>query len=99
MSRLRLSPIETKALASAVGELDAHVFVFGSRTSREARGGDVDILVVPRTDTFSDYRVSQQVTVAFQRVCDEKVDVVVLPRRMDEGQRAFFRSIKKVRVR
>ena len=59
----------------------------------------MDILVIPAVDEFSDYRVSQQVALAFQRVCEEKVDVVVLPRRMNEGQRAFFRSIKKVRIK
>lgn len=99
LNALRLSPVEKRALVSALHGLDVQAYVFGSRTLAEARGGDVDILVIPYARDYSDYRVSQQVVVAFQRVCEEKVDVVVLPRRMNEGQRAFFRTIKKVRVK
>src|SRR5271157_642850 len=92
ISLLRLSPIEQEALVSALGSLEGQAYVFGSRTDKESKGGDVDVLVIPSADKFSDYRVSQQVTLAFQRVCEEKVDVVVLPRKMNERQRAFFRS-------
>ncbi len=99
LKTLRLSPVEKRALVSAPHGLDAQAYVFGSRTLAEASGGDVDILVIPYARDYSDYRVSQQVVVAFQRVCEEKVDVVVLPRRMNEGQQAFVRTIKKVRVK
>lgn len=99
MDQLRLSTIERKALEVALQGLDGEAYVFGSRTSLESKGGDVDILVIPDAQNFSEYRLSQQIALAFQSVCEEKVDVVVLPRKMDEGQQAFYRTIKKVRVR
>ncbi len=96
---VRLSGIERDALSYAVRDLDAEVYVFGSRTSPGAKGGDVDLLVIPRRADFSPYRLSQRVTLDFQKVCEEKVDVVVFPRAMNAEQAAFFRTISKVRVK
>lgn len=99
LDSLRLSPVEKRALAVALHGFEGRAYVFGSRTVAEARGGDVDILVIPSQEEYSDYRVSQRLAVAYQRVCEEKVDVVVLPARMDARQRAFFRTIRKVRIK
>lgn len=47
LDELRLSDIEKKALTSAISDVEGEVYVFGSRTSKEARGGDIDILIIP----------------------------------------------------
>ncbi len=99
LDTLRLSALEKQALTTAIGDLEAEVYVFGSRTSLEPRGGDVDLILIPEAGSFSTYRLSQLVSVRFQMICEEKVDVVVLPREMTEAQASFFRTVPKVRVK
>lgn len=47
---MRLSEIERQAILGAIGALDpqADVFLFGSRVHDDARGGDIDLLVLSR---------------------------------------------------
>ncbi|HZX21873.1 MAG TPA: nucleotidyltransferase domain-containing protein [Clostridia bacterium] len=47
---MRLSDSEVKAIKGVVGDIDkdARVYLFGSRVDKDARGGDIDLLVLSR---------------------------------------------------
>ncbi len=53
---MRLAPEAVQAIRDEVGRADpqAEVWLFGSRVNDEARGGDIDLLVVSDRIAFSD---------------------------------------------
>jgi len=53
---MRIKEDEIKVLKESVRERDpnAEVYLFGSRTNDQARGGDIDILVLSQCLTFKD---------------------------------------------
>jgi len=54
--RMRIKKAEIKILKESVRESDpdAEIYLFGSRTNDQARGGDIDILVLSQRLTFKD---------------------------------------------
>jgi len=89
---MRLLDIEKTALTNALESVQGEVFLYGSRTDDTKRGGDIDLLV--RSRTPSPYRLAQDITVQFQMVCDEKIDVLVVdPDHMTEEQHTFLSTI------
>lgn len=75
--KMRLSDKERDQIVSAVKELDslATVYLFGSRTKLELKGGDIDLLVLSDTLTFSD-KVSLLVTLK-AALGDQKIDLSI----------------------
>ena len=45
---MRLDTNEKKALKHALRDFDGEIYLFGSRTSNVRKGGDIDILLMPR---------------------------------------------------
>jgi predicted nucleotidyltransferase len=85
---MRLLELERTALLKALQGVDGHAYLYGSRVDPGRKGGDIDVLVFSRTR--DPYRVAQDITVRFQMVCDEKIDVLVVdPERMQPEQRSF----------
>jgi uncharacterized protein len=93
---MRLSKLEEQALKAAVSEVTGEVYLFGSRVDDARKGGDIDILI------FSDenpLHLSQRVTLAFMKQCEEKIDVIVFnPQELSEEQQAFLAVIEKERI-
>ena len=77
LSNLRLHKVEIDNIVEAVLSFDkaAKVFVFGSRTNLEARGGDIDLLILSEQITFSD-KVSILVELE-QRLREQKIDILI----------------------
>lgn len=78
---MRLSDAERAAIVGAVGARDpaAEVYLFGSRVDDNAKGGDIDILVLSEKINFSgklDILVD-----LFKQLGDRKLDIVVAPDR------------------
>ena len=97
---MRLSPLQLKALKHALEEIpNSEVYLFGSRTDRQQRGGDVDILIVLQNDT-PPFPIMLSVTKKYQQICDEKIDVVVYPHPALQTpvQQEFFKSIHKIKI-
>lgn len=94
---MRLDSIERKALENAIRDVDAEVYLFGSRIDNNKKGGDIDILI------FSDqnsYKLSQSVSVKFFMECEEKIDVIVMnPKKLTAEQKAFLNVIKKEHIK
>ena len=53
---MRIKKAEIKILKESVRESDpdAEIYLFGSRTNDQAKGGDIDILVLSQSLTFKD---------------------------------------------
>lgn len=75
---------------------NAKAYLFGSRIDPQKKSGDVDLLLFSKDDPFE---LSRKVTVGYQTVCDEKIDVIVMdPNNLAEEQENFLALIKKVRI-
>jgi uncharacterized protein len=93
---MRLSKIERQALEEALNGVRGEVYLFGSRVDDACKGGDIDILIFSEENPLF---LSQRVTLAFMKICEEKIDVLVFhPQQLKEEQRAFLAVIKKERI-
>ena len=73
---MRLSPLEKKALKTALEGFEGEVFLFGSRLDPDKRGGDIDILLKPNKKTGL-YKLKTQVASKFERALEQSLDVVI----------------------
>ncbi len=88
---MRLTHDEVKTLKQAVLERDmqARVFLFGSRVDDSQRGGDIDLLIESKKLTRQDIRAIRRQF--FDRFGEQKIDVV-----LDNGHdnQTFIKMIK-----
>ncbi|MBM4147181.1 MAG: nucleotidyltransferase domain-containing protein [Nitrospira sp.] len=73
---MRLDENEKKALKHALKDFRGEVYLFGSRTDDSKRGGDIDILLVPKKRT-SPLTLTLDVQKKFFFQCEEDIDVVI----------------------
>ena len=94
---MRLDAEQTSALEYALDLITDEVYLFGSRLDSSRKGGDIDLLVFSKQDSF---QLSQQITLRFFEKCEEKIDVVVMdPNRLTDEQQAFLNLIEKQRLK
>lgn len=94
---MRLDAEQTSALEYALNLVTDEVYLFGSRLNPAKKGGDIDLLVFSKQDSF---QLSQQITLRFFEKCEEKIDVVVMdPNRLTDEQQAFLNLIEKQRLK
>ena len=94
---MRLDAEQTSALEYALNLVTDEVYLFGSRLDPSRKGGDIDLLVFSKQDSF---QLSQQITLHFFEKCEEKIDVVVMdPNRLTDEQQAFLNLIEKQRLK
>ena len=94
---MRLDAEQTSALEYALNLVTDEVYLFGSRLDPAKKGGDIDLLVFSKQDSF---QLSQQITLRFFEKCEEKIDVVVMdPNRLTDEQQAFLNLIEKQRLK
>ena len=94
---MRLDAEQTSALEYALNLVTDEVYLFGSRLDPSRKGGEIDLLVFSKQDSF---QLSQQITLRFFEKCEEKIDVVVMdPNRLTDEQQAFLNLIEKQRLK
>ena len=94
---MRLDAEQTSALEYELNLVTDEVYLFGSQLDPSRKGGDIDLLVFSKQDSF---QLSQQITLRFFEKCEEKIDVVVMdPSRLTEEQQAFLNLIEKQRLK
>ena len=94
---MRLDAEQTSALEYALNLVTDEVYLFGSRLDSSRKGGDIDLLVFSKQDSF---QLSQQITLRFFEKCEEKIDVVVMdPNRLTDEQQAFLNLIEKQKLK
>jgi len=95
----RLDNIQKMALKEAINGIDGQFFLFGSRVDDDKRGGDVDLLVISENiEKKLDLKI--EIMTKYQSICDEKIDVVILPNpdNMNNKEKSFFNIINKVNL-
>lgn len=82
--RIRLTPREQLALRGVFAEYlppGASAYLYGSRTDRNARGGDIDLLLlVPGMDDAQELGLHARLLAALERALGErKIDLLFTP--------------------
>lgn len=74
---MRLSVYEIKTIKETVAQYDsnAEVYLFGSRTDDNARGGDIDLLVISQKINFDD-KISLRLDLK-DRLGNHKIDLLL----------------------
>ncbi len=71
--RLHVDTIKQIKQAVFASDLDAKIYLFGSRTDLAAKGGDIDILVVSKMDWDAQFAVKKRL---FDLIEEQKLDMV-----------------------
>ena len=92
---MRISREEIEVLRKTLAELDieARLYLFGSRVNDEKKGGDIDLLIVSKKITKMDLRKIKREF--FNKFGEQKIDIV-----LDNGEfnNAFAEKIIKEAV-
>lgn len=74
---MRLDENEVKAIKGSIVEFDpsCEIYLFGSRTDINKRGGDIDILILSQTLTSSD-KIPILCRI-FEKIEEQKIDIVI----------------------
>lgn len=86
---MRLTPEERSAIGDTIHQADADalIYLFGSRVDDEARGGDIDLLVLSMTiNLMTKLDILAQL---HQKLGERKIDIVVYP----DATRPFPRMV------
>jgi uncharacterized protein len=76
---MRLSPIEQRLIQDSIAAIDpdAEIYLFGSRVDDEARGGDIDLLVLSnRIDFMAKLDLLARL---HRRLGEQKIDLMIEP--------------------
>ena len=92
---MSLSNTEKFALFNAIKNINQKVYLFWSRTYDDKKWGDIDILVINDTNK-NNLELSLFIEREFFKNCEEKLDVVILPKVMNEKEKLFFNNINKI---
>lgn len=96
LGHLRLYKDEIKALNQVLSTIKSEVYLFGSRTDLNKKGGDIDLLIFSSKNPLL---LSQQLKRVFYENIDEKIDVVVMDKnKLTQAQQAFIRTLNLVRL-
>ena len=86
---MRISEHEKNVIIEAVQSADpaARVWLFGSRTDDNKKGGDIDIgILSSKVDVMEEIEIRQKIG---DKIGEQKIDLVV----SKDGQQAFFSHI------
>ena len=95
---MRLTEKEQKAILSAVLSKDkgAEIYLFGSRTKDKLRGGDIDLLVISDSISFSE-KVDILIDIK-NKIGEQKIDLLIKTNQ-EASKDAFVKSILNEAVR
>ncbi len=74
---MRLKKSEIDLIKSIVKSFDpdSKVFLFGSRTDNKAKGGDIDLLIITKKNTFAD-KLKLRVKLK-EKIGDQRIDIIL----------------------
>lgn len=74
---MRLAAIEKTTIIEAITRIDpeARIYLFGSRTDDNKKGGDLDILIFSKDITFGD-KLKIKAAI-FEKIDEQKIDLVI----------------------
>ena len=86
---MRISEHEKNEIIGAVKSVDpaARLWLFGSRTDDNKKGGDIDLgILSSKIDVMEEIEIRQKIC---DKIGEQKIDLVV----SKDGQQAFFKHI------
>jgi predicted nucleotidyltransferase len=92
---MRISDYEKNSIVNAVSEVDseAPIWLFGSRTDDNKKGGDIDIAVLSkRIGVMEKIRIKKAIC---DKIGEQKIDLLV----SSHGNEAFFKFAAKEGLR
>ena len=91
LENIRLDAAEKYALHEALKDVNDEVYLFGSRLDKNKKGGDIDLLIYSKQNSFL---LSQKIKRAFFLNCEEKIDVIVFDKsKLTDDQKAFVNTL------
>ncbi len=84
-----MDKLEREALKFVLRDFKGEIYLFGSRLDDDKKGGDIDILLIPRNKANT-FKLSLKVEARFFSICEEKIDVLVY-----DKNNLFFKEILK----
>ncbi|QID32725.1 nucleotidyltransferase domain-containing protein [Pampinifervens florentissimum] len=90
---MRLTEEEKRALKKALEGFEGEVYIFGSRLREDLKGGDIDILLVPKNPE-NPVELALRVQTKFLLECDQSIDVLVY--RDTEFYREVLKNAKRI---
>lgn len=87
---MRLSQFEISSIKEAIYNIDenALVYLFGSRTDNNKRGGDIDLLIISQNISVMD--VTKIRLQLFDKIGEQKIDIVTAKAKQETP---FIKSI------
>ncbi len=90
---MRLTEQEKRALKKALEGFEGEVYIFGSRLKEDLKGGDIDILLIPK-NSENPVELALRVQTKFLLECDQSIDVLVY--RDTEFYREVLKNAKRI---
>lgn len=78
---MRISKKERKILVESIETIDpaAEIYLFGSRTNNDTKGGDIDLLVISKTIDLT--KKINILNLIFEKMEERRLDLVIKPDR------------------
>ncbi len=97
LENIRLDEYEKNALLFAINDINDEVFLFGSRTYPDKKGGDIDIMIFSKNDSL---KLSMEIRRRFFMQCEEKIDVLVLDKEnLSEENKSFINTLNLIKIK
>ena len=97
LENIRLDATEKYALHEALKDVNGEVYIFGSRLDKNKKGGDIDLLIFSKKNSFL---LSQKIKRDFFLNCEEKIDVIVFDKhKLTDDQKAFINTLETEKLK
>ena len=73
---MRFDKDERRALRYSLADFNGDIYLFGSRLDDTKKGGDIDILLLPK-DKRNALKLSLKIQTKFFSECEQKIDVII----------------------
>ncbi len=95
---IRLDENKLNLLRSIKKNYNLDLYLFWSRVDSKKKWWDIDLLVFNKNNDISNLELSLIIEREFFKKFEEKIDVIVFWKKLDEKQEIFYNSIKKVKI-
>lgn len=73
---MRFDKNERMALRYSLADFNGDIYLFGSRLDDAKRGGDIDILLLPK-EKRNALKLSLEIQTKFFSKCEQKIDIII----------------------